>query len=41
MKNDEDAPQMFEELISLIGTVQDMICHHMHKEEEQVPIKNF
>lgn len=36
LKNDEDAPQMFEELISLIGTVQTMICHHMHKEEEQV-----
>ncbi|KAH6799025.1 hypothetical protein C2S51_035509 [Perilla frutescens var. frutescens] len=36
IKKDEDAPQMFQELISSIGTVQTLICHHMHKEEEQV-----
>ncbi|XP_057806356.1 zinc finger protein BRUTUS-like At1g74770 [Salvia miltiorrhiza] len=36
MNKDEDAPEMFQDLISLIGTVQTMICHHMHKEEEQV-----
>ncbi|KAK6148495.1 hypothetical protein DH2020_019407 [Rehmannia glutinosa] len=36
MKKDEDAPQMFQELLFSIGTVQTMICQHMHKEEEQV-----
>ncbi|GFP97673.1 uncharacterized ring finger protein c2f3.16 [Phtheirospermum japonicum] len=36
MKKDEDAPQMFQELLFSIGTVQAMICQHMHKEEEQV-----
>lgn len=41
MKKDEDTSQMFQELISSIGTVQTMICHHMHKEEEQVLIKQF
>ncbi|KAK6148496.1 hypothetical protein DH2020_019408 [Rehmannia glutinosa] len=35
MKKDEDAPQMFQELLFSIGTVQTMICQHMHKEEEQ------
>ena len=36
MNKDEDASQTFQDLISSIGTVQTMICHHMHKEEEQV-----
>ncbi|KAI3454605.1 hypothetical protein Pfo_011268 [Paulownia fortunei] len=36
MKKDEDTPQMFQELLFSIGTVQTMICQHMHKEEEQV-----
>ncbi|KAG6403986.1 hypothetical protein SASPL_136220 [Salvia splendens] len=36
MSKEDDASQMFQDLISSIGTVQTMICHHMHKEEEQV-----
>ncbi|KAL8457297.1 hypothetical protein ACS0TY_034416 [Phlomoides rotata] len=36
MKKDEGTPEMFQALISSISTVQAMICHHMHKEEEQV-----
>ncbi|KAL7098679.1 hypothetical protein ACP275_09G033300 [Erythranthe tilingii] len=35
INNDEDS-QMFQELLFSIGTVQTMICQHMHKEEEQV-----
>ncbi|XP_051136609.1 zinc finger protein BRUTUS-like At1g74770 [Andrographis paniculata] len=35
-KKDEKAPQMFQELLFSIGTIQSMICHHMQKEEEQV-----
>ncbi|XP_042017262.1 zinc finger protein BRUTUS-like At1g18910 isoform X2 [Salvia splendens] len=36
MNKEDDVSQMFQDLISSIGTVQTMICHHMHKEEEQV-----
>ncbi|XP_047955559.1 zinc finger protein BRUTUS-like At1g74770 isoform X1 [Salvia hispanica] len=36
ISKEDDASQMFQDLISSIGTVQTMICHHMHKEEEQV-----
>ncbi|XP_011071734.1 zinc finger protein BRUTUS-like At1g18910 isoform X1 [Sesamum indicum] len=36
MKRDEDAPQMFQELLFSIGSIQSMICQHMQKEEEQV-----
>lgn len=41
MKNEEDVSQMFQDLIYSIGIVQTMICHHMHKEEEQVWIKLY
>lgn len=41
MKNEEAVSQMFQDLIYSIGTVQTIICHHMHKEEEQVHIKLF
>ncbi|KAL0342751.1 UNVERIFIED_CONTAM: Zinc finger protein BRUTUS-like [Sesamum calycinum] len=36
MKRDEDAPQMFQEFLFSIGSIQSMICQHMQKEEEQV-----
>ncbi|KAL3640633.1 hypothetical protein CASFOL_015601 [Castilleja foliolosa] len=44
MKKDGHTIQMFQELLFSIGTVQAMICQHMHKEEEQVfplLLKNF
>ena len=37
-KEEEDASQTLQDLISSIVTVRTVICHHMHKEEEQVPI---
>ncbi|CAA0826796.1 zinc ion binding [Striga hermonthica] len=36
MNEDDDTPQMFRDLLFSIGTLQTMICQHMHKEEEQV-----
>ncbi|KAL0318329.1 UNVERIFIED_CONTAM: Zinc finger protein BRUTUS-like [Sesamum angustifolium] len=36
MKRDEDAPQMFQEFLCSIGSIQSMICQHMQKEEEQI-----
>ncbi|KAL1541564.1 zinc finger protein BRUTUS-like [Salvia divinorum] len=36
MNKEEDTSQTFQDLISSIVTVQTMIYHHMHKEEEQI-----
>ncbi|KAG6403985.1 hypothetical protein SASPL_136219 [Salvia splendens] len=36
INKEEDASQTLQELISSIVTVQTVICHHMHKEEEQI-----
>lgn len=38
INKEEDASQTLQELISSVVTAQTVICHHMHKEEEQVPI---
>lgn len=36
VKAEQDVTKSYQELVSLIGTIQTAVCNHMYKEEKQV-----